>query len=83
MRDDWMGGLLAVGIAAPVMIVCCGGGVALLAATFGGIGAWLTGFGGISIALVAAVVFLVVREFRRSSKRGANSNSSIDRKTQS
>lgn len=66
MRDNLMGGLLAFGVAAPIMIVCCGGGTALLAAVFGGVGVWLSDLGGIAIALVAALAFLVVREVRRA-----------------
>ena len=80
MRDNLMDGLLAFGVAAPVMIVCCGGGTAVLAATFGGIGAWLSGLGSISIALVAAVAFLVVREVRRAAKRRAKPENPQDRK---
>ncbi|WP_299784371.1 hypothetical protein [uncultured Roseobacter sp.] len=80
MRDNLMGGLLAIGVAAPVMIVCCGGGAALIAALFGGIGAWLSGLGGLSIALVVALAFLIVREVRRASKRPAETNRSPDRK---
>ena len=34
-----MGGLLAFGIATPVVVACCGGGTALLAATFSKFGA--------------------------------------------
>ena len=79
MRDNLMGGLLAFGVAAPVMIVCCGGGTAVLAATFGGIGAWPSGLGGISIALVAALAFLVVREVRRAAKRRATPENPQDR----
>ena len=80
MRDNLMGGLLAFGIAAPVVVVCCGGGTALLTAVFGGLGAWLSGLGGIAIALVAALAFLVVREVRRASKRPAETGHSSDRK---
>lgn len=80
MRDNLMGGLLAFSIAAPVLVVCCGGGTALLAAIFGGIGAWLSGFGGISIALAATLAFLVVREVRRAAKRRATSEHPTDRK---
>lgn len=70
-----MGGPLAFGIATPVVIMCCGGGTALLAATVGGIGAWLSGFGGLSIALLAALALLVLCEVQRSAKRRAsNSN---------
>lgn len=80
MRDNLMGGLLAFGVAAPVMIVCCGGGAALIAAVFGGIGAWLSGLGGLSIALVVALAFLIVREVRRGRKRPAETIRSPDRK---
>jgi len=80
MRDELMGRLLALGIAAPVMAVC-GGGTALLAAAFGGFGAWISGFGGISVALGAALVFLVVREVRRAAKRRATSDNPSDRKS--
>ena len=80
MRDNLMGGLLAFGIATPVVFVCCGGGTALLAAVFGGLGAWMLGLGGIAIALVGAVAFLIVREFRRSRKRRATSDNYSDRK---
>ena len=71
MRDNLMGGLLAFGVAAPDVIVCCGGGTTLLAAAFGGLAAWMSGLGWIAVALVAALTFLVVREFRRSAKRRA------------
>ncbi len=80
MRDNLMGGLLAFGVAAPILIVCCGGGTALLAAVFGGVGACLSGLGGVAIALVVALAFLVVREVRRASKRPAEINRSPDRK---
>lgn len=80
MRDNLMGGLLAFGIAAPVVVVCCGGGLALLVAVFGGIGAWLSGFGVVSIALVTAPTFLVVREVRRAAKRRATTEHRTDRK---
>jgi membrane protein implicated in regulation of membrane protease activity len=80
MRDNLMGGLLAFGVAAPIMIVCCGGGTALLAAVFGGFGAWLSGWGGLAIAFVAALAFLVVREFRRASERAAETGHCSDRK---
>ena len=82
MRDNLMGGLLAFGVATPVVIVCCGGGTALIAAVFGGLGAWLSGLGWIVVALVVALAFLVVRELRQSAKRRALiSNHSSDRKS--
>ncbi len=81
MRDNLMGGLLAFGIATPVVIVRCGGGAALIAAAFGGIGAWLSGLGGISITLVAALAFLIFREVRRTNKRRAGSSNPSDRRS--
>lgn len=82
MRDNLMGGLLAFVVTAPVMVVCCGGGTALLIAVFGGLGAWLSGLGWIVVALVAALAFLVVREFRRSANcRASISNHSPERKS--
>ena len=78
MRDNLMGGLLALGVATPVVIVCCGGGTALLAAAFGGLAAWMSGLGWIAVALAV----LVVRELRQSAKRRALiSNHSSDRKS--
>ena len=77
-----MGGLLAFGVAAPVVIVCYGGGTALLAAAFGGLAAWMSGLGWIAVTLVVALAFLVVREFRRSARRRASIfNNSSERKT--
>ena len=82
MRDNLMGGLLAFGVATPVVIVCCGGGTALLAAAFGGFAAWMSGLGWIAVALVVALAFLVVREFRWSAKHRASiSNHSPERKS--
>ncbi|MBE1295427.1 hypothetical protein I3V23_06570 [Rhodobacterales bacterium HKCCA1288] len=82
MRDNLMGGLLAFGVAAPVVIVCYGGGTALLAAAFGGLAAWMSGLGWIAVTLVVALAFLVVREFRRSARRRASIfNNSSERKT--
>ena len=81
MRDNLMGGLLAYGVAAPIVIVCCGGGTALFAAAFSGLAARMSALGWITVALVAALAFLVVREFRRFAKRRASiSNHSSERK---
>ncbi len=81
MRDNLMGGLLDFGIATPVVIVCCGGKTALLAAVIGGVGAWLSGFGGISVALAAALAVLMLRDIRRANKRRAASSNPSDRKS--
>lgn len=73
MRDDYMGGLLAFIIAAPIMVICCGGGGAILAAIIGGVGGWLTGLGGVAIALTALGVFLISRQvLRHRATRGSD-----------
>ena len=69
MRDDIQGGLLATAIAAPVAMICCGGGGVILSAILAGIGGWLTGLGVIVTASVALVAALTVRQIRR--KRSA------------
>ncbi|GAB4283715.1 MAG: hypothetical protein Kow0058_02630 [Roseovarius sp.] len=69
MRDDWMGGLLAFAVAAPVMVVCCGGGGIAVAAILGGIGGWLSGWlsglGGVATMVAAGGGLLVWGEIRR------------------
>lgn len=65
MRDALQGGVLATGIAAPLMIVCGGGGVAFTAIT-GAVGGWIGGGGGLGLLLAAAVAALTWRSRRRS-----------------
>ena len=66
MRDDLQGGLLATLIAAPLMIVCCGGGSVALTAITGAVGGWIGGFGGLGLLLAAAVAALTWRSRRRA-----------------
>ncbi|MEJ6391212.1 hypothetical protein [Gymnodinialimonas ulvae] len=80
MRDNLMGGLLAFGIAAPVVVVCCGG-TAVLAALFGGVGAWLSGMSGIAVLVLAGLTYLIVRALRRSQMKRASSTEPSRRKT--
>lgn len=63
MRDSLMGGLAATILAAPLVIICCGGRV-LLSALVGTVGGWLTGYGMIAIGLAAAALALVWRSMR-------------------
>ena len=65
MRDDLQGGGLATPIAAPVMIVCCGGGSVALTAITGAGGGWIGGVGGVATMSVAAVAALTWRSLRR------------------
>lgn len=66
MRDDIQGGVLATLIAAPVMIVCCGGGGLALTANMGAVGGWIGGAGGLAAVLVAVVAALIWRSRRRA-----------------
>jgi membrane protein implicated in regulation of membrane protease activity len=68
MRDDWMGGLVAVAVAAPVMIVCCGGGGVLLAGIMAALGGLASGLGWIAaggLALAAAMLWRRIGRRRR------------------
>jgi len=76
-----MGGLLAFGIAAPVLVVCCGGGAAVLAALFGGIGAWLSGLSGFAVLILAGLTYLIVRALRRSHMKRVSRPETSQRKT--
>ena len=66
MRDDIQGGVLATLIAAPFMIICCGGGCVALAAITGAVGGWIGGASGLAAVLVAAVAALIWRSRRRA-----------------
>ena len=81
MRDNLMGGLLAFGIAAPVVVVCCGGGTAVFAALFGGIGAWLSGMSGIAVLVLAGLTYLIVRALRHLQMKRASGPDPSQRKT--
>jgi hypothetical protein len=66
MRDDIQRGVLATMIAAPLMIVCCGGGGAALTAITGAVDGLFGGFGGLAVAITAAVAALIWRGRRRA-----------------
>ncbi len=66
MRDDIQGGMLATLIAAPLMIVCCGGGGIALAGIIGAVGGWIIGAEGLVAVMVAAVAALAWRSRRRA-----------------
>lgn len=52
---------MAAIIAVPMMVICCGRGIALFAGAAGAIGGWFSGFGAISALLrgLAVVLFAV------------------------
>ena len=81
MRDNLMGGLLAFGISAPVVVVCCGGGTALLAALFGAVGAWLSGGNGIAVLVLAGLTYMIASALRRSHMNRPSSPEPSQRKT--
>lgn len=66
MRDALQGGVLATGIAAPLMVVCCGGGGVAFTAITGAVSGWIGGFGGLGLLLAAAGAALTWRSRRRS-----------------
>ncbi|WP_240611497.1 hypothetical protein [Roseovarius nitratireducens] len=65
MDDKYMGGVLAFIIAAPIMVIRCGGGGVIFAAILGGLGGCLSGLGGIATVIAAFGVVLLLREIRR------------------
>lgn len=43
MSDRTLGMIVATAIAAPVVAICCGGGLALAGSALAGLGGWLSG----------------------------------------
>ena len=69
MNDKNLGMILATAIAAPIMIICCGGGLALLGSALAGATGLFSGWGGLaSLCLAIAVggVLLALPRVRRS-----------------
>ncbi|UTS79105.1 hypothetical protein [Phaeobacter piscinae] len=69
MKDRSTGGILAFLVAAPVVVICCGGYAAVLASLFGGIIGTATGLDILTTLLVAVmlgVAVLAVRTFIQS-----------------
>ena len=68
MKDSSTGGLLAFIVAAPVVVICCAGNVALIGTVLFGTAGFLTGANVLTIALLATlggIVFLAARNFMR------------------
>lgn len=68
MKDSLTGGLLTFIVAAPVVVICCGGKAALIGTALFGTAGFLSGAKLLTIALVATlggIVFLTVRSFVR------------------
>ena len=74
MRDRHTGMILSTAIAAPLIVVCCGGKLALIGFAFGGVAGFLTGSNVLNVtlfALLGGVLFLTVREIVRARKSDA------------
>jgi hypothetical protein len=68
MSDKPVAILVTTLIGAPLLIVCCGGGIAALAGIFGGIAGLFSGFGllgALAVALVALTVTSLIRYRRK------------------
>jgi hypothetical protein len=67
MSDKPVAILVTTLIGAPLLIVCCGGGIAALTGIFGGIAGLFSGFGllgALAVALVALTITSLVRHRR-------------------
>ena len=60
MNDKDLGMILATAIAAPVVVVCCGGGLALLGSELAGVAGLVWGMGGGLSALLAIGVGILL-----------------------
>jgi len=70
MRDGFQGGLVATAIAAPVVILCCGGGAFVLeSGAISAVGTWLGGGGLVAAAGVGLVVAFAIRQVIRRRSR--------------
>lgn len=60
MNDKNLGMILATTIAAPVVLVCCGGGLALLGSALSGVMGMFSGMGSLLSGLLAAGVGILL-----------------------
>ncbi|RKF12323.1 hypothetical protein D6850_18480 [Roseovarius spongiae] len=65
MRDQTLGMILATAIAAPVGVICCGGGLALIVSAIAGLAGRLSGAGLMDAVLAAMLVGGVVMAYQR------------------
>ena len=64
MSDKSMAMIMVTAIAAPVMIICCGGGAAFLVSALAGTLGFLSGSGALTSALIAMFVGVFVLAMR-------------------
>ena len=70
MNDRNLGMILATAIAAPVVVVCCGGGLALFGSALAGLAGLFSGMGGgLSGLLAVGVGILLLAMFGRRTPR--------------
>ena len=82
MKDSATGGLLAFIVAAPLVVICCGGKAALIGTVLFGTAGFLTGAKLLTVALVAmlgCIVFLTARNFTQAGRQ----NQEFEREDQS
>ena len=65
MRDNLMGGLIATAVAAPVMVICFGGGGVILGVILRTVGGLMSGLGWIAALGAAAGLALTLRIVKR------------------
>ena len=84
MSDKTLGMILATAIAAPIVIVCCGGGLALLGAGLTGATGLFSGLGGpLSVLLAIAVggVLLALPRLRKPLGDGERQDGTKERRS--
>jgi membrane protein implicated in regulation of membrane protease activity len=65
MNDRTLGMIVATAIAAPVVVICCGGGLALAGSALAGLGGWLWGANlplSLLMAVAAGALVLALRQ---------------------
>ncbi|MBN8182018.1 hypothetical protein [Roseibium aggregatum] len=84
MKDSSTGGILAFLIAAPVIVICCGGHAALLASMLSGAIGAASGLDVLTTLLIAigtGVVILAIRTVLRSRRDGDTEDRKIEETT--
>ena len=72
MSDRTLGMIVATAIAAPVVVICCGGGLALAGSALTGLGGWLSGANLPLSLLMAGAAGALVFALRGRSRGGSD-----------
>lgn len=70
MSDRTLGMIVATAIAVPVVVICCGGGLALAGSALAGLGGWLSGATFPLSLLMAVAAGALVLALRRRFRGG-------------